>query len=234
MASNIETQSLKNESDSDQNEGGDKPQAPSFVPAVDQANGDFRDRRNGFRQVTLKRDFVDVFNAIVLFFAFVAASVAAFQAARLADLTNTAIINADAVAERQSKDTQNSLALTKEAAEAATRSAEAATRSANLAEAGARAWIAPVTFSFVNLTDNTDPLKIRVTYQNVGREPAKNVSIWTTLDHITSPKLGVSLWSELEEWRDTVRFDPKELCKFVTTTKVALFTQHPPQLLGLI
>lgn len=118
-------------------------------------------------------------------------------------------------AERQAGDTQIALTLTKQAA-------EAATRSAIVAETGVRAWVAPVTFAFRDLSDPNDPLIVRVAYQNVGRQPARNVRNWSTLDHIFVPNIPPAQWGDLQEWQDVTRFSPREMCNHVVGDKTSV------------
>ena len=164
--------------------------------------------------VRLSRDYIDYLNVIVVTLAFLAAATAAWESRRLAELTRTAITNADADNKRQAADTQKALALTKQ-------SAEAALRSADVAEAGARAWIAPVTFALRNLADAAEPLTVRVSYQNVGRQPARNISNWDTLDYISSTNSSPVQWAEKSEWQDANRFAAKELCKRIVADKTS-------------
>jgi hypothetical protein len=86
-------------------------------------NKDSERNNDRIRHVYLKRDRIDFINTIVVIMAFLAAVYAGKEAKRLADLTQTSIANASADSIRQAADTQSSLALTKQVAEAAKASA---------------------------------------------------------------------------------------------------------------
>jgi hypothetical protein len=117
---------------------------------------------NTAKKIQLKRDCIDFLNITVLVFAFFAAVAAALEAHRLADLTQTAITNADTESKRQAGDTQTALSLSKQAAEAAARAVET-----TISSERARIFVIPVP---VNRADNTTPIT-SVSYQiiNLGR-----------------------------------------------------------------
>jgi len=103
--------------------------------------------------------------------------------------------NARETSTQQARDTKTSLDLTKKAA-------DAAKRSADIAEAGVRAWVAPINFVFANLSDPDNPLKVRILYQNVGREPAIGVKIATRLLTLRNVTLLHNHWTDLPNWKD--------------------------------
>jgi hypothetical protein len=211
---------------------GDKPSAnehssngqSNAVPAaiVSDECGKFIQIDNSPIKLRLKRDIIDYLNIAVVTLAFAAAAAAAWQSYRLAELTQMAITNADTESKRQATDTQAALNLTKQAA-------DAATRSADVAETGVRAWVAPVTFTLANIADTKEPLNTRISYQNLGRQPARNVRNWLTLDHISSSNLPSTQWEALQEWQDVSRFGPKEICRnvFSKDTSVLYPTSQP-------
>jgi hypothetical protein len=104
----------------------------------------------------------------------------------------------------------------KDSADAAKTSADAARRSVDVAEDGVRAWIAPTNFSFVDLNNANDPLRVRVSYQNVGREPAikvKNRSPSAIITNVTEQ------WGTLSNWHEEM-FKPENICVDMNKTDV--------------
>jgi hypothetical protein len=99
--------------------------------------------------------------------------------------------------------------------------AASAKRSVTLAETSQRAWIAPINFRLVDLADTDDPLKVRVTYQNVGREPAKNVRNWTATGFIPLSPVITDRWIELGSWYTAPNVQAKVICSRVGDTKNA-------------
>jgi hypothetical protein len=73
---------------------------------------------------------------------------------------------------------RDQVAALKKSAEGSEKAADATKRSVEIAEATQRAWIAPVKFEFAKPVDAEDPLRVRVFYQNIGREPAKAAKNW--------------------------------------------------------
>jgi hypothetical protein len=98
-------------------------------------------------------------------------------------------------------------------AQAALDQASAARIQADAAAIGNSAWIAPLRFSLPNLSDPQEPLKVRIWYQNVGREPAKNLRNSWNLHYIRTPSLPPEKWGNLAIWNDTAMFDPHNLCR---------------------
>jgi hypothetical protein len=92
----------------------------SPIPTQQNSEG----HRDSTRHVYLKRDCFDFINTIVITLAFFAAVYAGSEAKRLADLTQTAVTNSTSDSARQAADTQSSLAISKQAADAATRTVE--------------------------------------------------------------------------------------------------------------
>jgi hypothetical protein len=117
-----------------------------------------------------------------------------------------------------SKQTDTLIETNKGLLDATKASADAAKRSADIAEAGVRAWLAPVRISFVDLADTKEPLKVRVFYQNVGREPARNVKNWTAFGYVRNPSLPAVKWNALPTWQDAA-YKPEEMCRRVVTDK---------------
>jgi hypothetical protein len=89
------------------------------------------------------------------------------------------------------------------------RLANAANKSADLAEAAARAWVAPIRFEFAHPADLTDPLKVRVFIQNVGREPARALTHRLGTAVIESPSLPVARWDALPELMLNASMEPR-------------------------
>jgi hypothetical protein len=118
-------------------------------------------------------------------------------------------------ATEQHNDTVVALGKTDAAIAESRRLADAANKSANLAEAASRAWVAPIRFEFAHPNDATDPLKVRVVIQNVGREPARALTHKLGTAFIESPSLPVAQWGELPEWMSNASLEPHELCKSI-------------------
>jgi hypothetical protein len=110
--------------------------------------------------------------------------------------------------------------------------ATAARRSADIAEVEARAWLAPISFAFANLNDVKEPLKVRVAYQNVGREPAKNVKNATASSFIRNVTVPPDQWGFLTNWRDEI-FKPESSCNVITMNTSVVYTRPKMQALGL-
>ncbi|MFZ0509260.1 MAG: hypothetical protein WAM29_14610 [Methylocella sp.] len=84
-------------------------------------------------------------------------------------------------------------------------------------EQNQRAWIAPLKFSFVNLNDATDPLKVRILYQNIGRESAKTLKNVRKIGYIRTPNpASPAKWDELPVWESEKSFRRDEICKGIT------------------
>jgi hypothetical protein len=100
-------------------------------------------------------------------------------------------------------------------ADAVSDAAKAVSRSVDIAEATERAWIAPVRFALAAPADSDDPLKVRVSYQNVGREPARSAKNWLGYGYIPlSPPLpSPANWGELPGWYASPAVQPKEICE---------------------
>jgi hypothetical protein len=118
-------------------------------------------------------------------------------------------------AAEQHNDTVVALSKTDAAIAESRRLADAANKSANLAEAASRAWVAPIRFEFAHPADGTDPLKVRIAIQNVGREPARALTHKLGTAFIESPSLPVAQWGDLPEWMSNISLEPSELCKSV-------------------
>jgi hypothetical protein len=121
-------------------------------------------------------------------------------------------------ANEQHNDTVVALAKTDAAIAESRRLADAANKSANLAEAASRAWVAPIRFEFAHPNDATDPLKVHVVIQNVGREPARELTHKLGTAFIESPSLPVAQWGDLPEWASNASLEPRELCKSVESS----------------
>jgi len=76
-----------------------------------------------------------------------------------------------------------------------------------------RAWIAPVGFKFANLNDATEPLKVRVSFQNIGREPAKSLKQWLQFGYVRATSLPPAQWLDLPIWKTQKEFQRAEICK---------------------
>lgn len=81
-----------------------------------------------------------------------------------------------------------------------------------------RAWVAPIKFTFANLNDPAEPLKVRIIYQNVGREPEKYLRNSWTLGYLRAPEFPVSRWGELPIWNSNPIFSPAKICEQVPTS----------------
>jgi hypothetical protein len=125
-----------------------------------------------------------------------------------------ALCDARIAANQQHKDTLTALSKTDAAIAESRRLADAANKSANLAEASARAWVAPIKFEFAHPTDTKDPLKVRVGILNVGKEPARAFEHYTAVGYIVSPTLPADSWSQLPEWKtNSFLQEPQTMCK---------------------
>lgn len=78
-----------------------------------------------------------------------------------------------------------------------------------------RPWIAVTSFGLVNPDDPVEPLKTRITYQNVGRIPATNVRNWLNPGYLIKPTLPPGRWNELPTWREGTAFVPSHICEGV-------------------
>ena len=65
-----------------------------------------------------------------------------------------------------------------------------------------RAWVVPMKFVFDNLDNSTDPLRIAVYFQNVGREPARDVRDWTSYAFVRTPLSPSELRENTYLWKD--------------------------------
>jgi len=106
--------------------------------------------------------------------------------------------------------------------------AAAAIRQADTAEVSQRAWLAPTQFSFIDLNYAADPLRVRMLYQNVGREPAKNVRNWLVSGYIRDPKPPeASKWTANPIWRTNTAFDSHDLCSKVRSETQSVIYPTP-------
>jgi hypothetical protein len=142
-------------------------------------------------------NWVEKGTLLVLIFTFFAAVYAGVEAGRLADLTQSAMTDAKALSDQQRLDTQESLRLTRQAADAATSSvieakrfadaakiqADAATNSVRISRdeftASQRAWVGPTVASMASEPTQSKPIEITIKYQNNGKEPAINFTYTT-------------------------------------------------------
>jgi hypothetical protein len=83
--------------------------------------------------------------------------------------------------------------------------------------AGQRAWVAPIQFSFVDLNNTQQPLRVRMTYQNVGREPARNVRNFLYSGYIRNPLPPTPKdWGHNLTWFSMAAINPQAMCRKVT------------------
>lgn len=91
-------------------------------------------------------------------------------------------------------------------------SADAAKLAANSAQDSVRAWVGAISFAFVDLKSD-DPLKVRVTYQNVGKEPAEDVALSVSSSFMIRPTYPVELWKDLPDWHAQKALESETQCK---------------------
>jgi hypothetical protein len=91
MSSNGMSETSNKESERADSDTGTEPQIFSSTPSPERAKENSDQHNNRTRHVYLKRDFIDRFNTVVIFLAFVAAVYAGWQATRLGDLTQSAM-----------------------------------------------------------------------------------------------------------------------------------------------
>lgn len=117
-----------------------------------------------------KREIREWAHLVVLTLTLAAAAAAAYEASRLADLTNIAIGDARKLAKKQAIDTQAALATAKQAADSSTVSSTTAQQ--NLV-ASQRAWVGPSDAKLDGTLKLGQPIDIVVSFMNTGREPAR-------------------------------------------------------------
>jgi hypothetical protein len=168
-----------------------------------------------------KRDWITITALII------AAGVAAWGILRGHWDTERALADARETARQQHVDTLAALAKTEQTIAALNdqgaalkKSAEASERSADLSESAQRAWVAPLNYHFVNLADPDDPLKIGLSFQNVGREPARNTKMRTITGIIPLASIIPPIqWHDLSSWYNSREVNPKTLCSHFVETK---------------
>jgi hypothetical protein len=104
-----------------------------------------------------RHDGFDVVNLAVLVFTFCAASFAAYEAGRLADLTDQLVTDGQETSREQAELTRASNKLNRDAL-----------------IASSRAWVGPTIAKTESSPESGKPLIISVQYANTGREPALN------------------------------------------------------------
>ena len=104
-----------------------------------------------------RHDGFDVLNLAVLAFTFAAAAAAAYEAARLADLTDQLVRDGQASSTQQAEFTRESNRLNREAL-----------------IASSRAWVGPVDAKISGALEVGKLVKIVVSVRNTGKEPARN------------------------------------------------------------
>jgi hypothetical protein len=104
-----------------------------------------------------RHDGFDVVNLAVLTFTFLAASFAAYEAGRLADLTDQLVKDGQETGKTQAELTRASNTLNRDAL-----------------VASSRAWVGPTIAKIEPAPEIGKPLKISIQYANTGKEPALN------------------------------------------------------------
>ena len=108
-------------------------------------------------------------------------------------------------------------------ADASTKAAEAANRSVAIDETAERAWIALSEIAFVNPADADNPLKVRLSYNNVGHQPAKSLKAWIDTGVIKEPPPNFEGRNAMTAWHKPA-LQPKSLCsQFADTQEVIVY-----------
>ena len=81
-------------------------------------------------------------------------------------------------------------------------------------------------FVFDNLDNSTDPLRIAVYFQNVGREPARDVRDWTSYAFVRTPLSPSELRENTYFMKDDT-FKAKHICANVTSDIVLRGAWYP-------
>jgi hypothetical protein len=131
----------------------------------------------------------------------------------------------DQLKEMKSSGTQTDslIETNKKLAEAASVQAQAAKDAAITAHdnliASQRAWISPTNFSLVAVTDARHPLQVQMTYQNVGREPARNIRNNMIYGYIRNPIPQEPFsWGGNPVWGTIDGISPKRMCESVSSS----------------
>jgi hypothetical protein len=146
---------------------------------------------------------------------YISAQLAQMQSASNQTDQTIAALKAQATTMRdQLEETRKATINTGILANATIEAADAAKRSVAIEEVTERAWVAPVKFVFVNTADTDDPLRVRLFYQNVGREPAQDVKNWMNSGFIIAPPpLPPAIdWNKLSVWKMNTTLNPQTLC----------------------
>jgi hypothetical protein len=102
-------------------------------------------------------------------------------------------------------------------------SAKAASDANKLNAVSQRAWVAITGFAFADLmTASANPLKVRITYQNVGREPARNVRSRVRTSYIPEAPIPSSVWGDLPIWHTDETFRPKAICDDISLSTISI------------
>lgn len=112
---------------------------------------------NSARPFLRRHDGLDVVNLAVLIFTFGAAALAAYEAARLADLTDQLVRDGQASSTQQAEFTRESNRLNREAL-----------------IASSRAWVGPIDAKLSGALKVGEVVKVIVSIRNTGKEPARN------------------------------------------------------------
>jgi hypothetical protein len=120
----------------------------------------------------------------------------------------------------------------KKLAEAASVQAQAAKDTALTAHenlvASQRAWVAPIRFVFADLNNAQQPLRVRMTYQNVGREPARNVRNYLTAGYIRNPiPPSPKEWGNNRTWFSMEAIKPRSMCGGTAPDKNSVIYPSP-------
>lgn len=92
-----------------------------------------------------------------------------------------------------------------------------------------RAWIAPVGLTFIDPNDTVYPLRVRVSYRNIGQEPAKGVRSWVDGGVIGDVPLPAPIyWDTLPGWHTYTEIKPHNICKHLdeTNTHAVLYPSN--------
>ncbi|HUL42006.1 MAG TPA: hypothetical protein VLV32_08915 [Burkholderiales bacterium] len=125
---------------------------------------------------------------------FIATAMLAFFTMLLWHDTHRLLLDAEDTAARHAAQTKESLALTKQAADAATASANSSAKLPSVSEkaftSGQRARLGPTNASMSAEPTKGKPVEIIVQIQNTGREPAQNFS-WNSPDWFVSAERNI-------------------------------------------
>jgi hypothetical protein len=154
--------------------------APKILDQQNRTNPSEQSQDPPKRTFLRRHDGFDVINLLVLIFTFGAVSLAAYEAGRLADLTDQLVRDGQDTGRVQAELTRASNQLNRDAL-----------------IASSRAWVGPIDAKIVGTVELEKPVKVIISIRNTGREPAKNFR-WIPEHFITTGDMDVAVGQKID------------------------------------